>query len=1229
MSEQTPVPRGSDMDLRIFQANVRHAGPCHDAALSIAFETNCDIVALQEPWIDTNQLCKRITKTHPQYQVFCPLTEWTIRPRVLTYIRRNRSLWPSQTVINECRDLMGVDVCLPGVQNLLIFNVYNAPPGCEDSGLGLQKLLSHTQNLTSKSCATVGDFNIRHHHWDHTTDASPGNGDELLRWASSRHLTLLNPPETPTHNRGGTLDLCFSNHPQAVCQVHHELHSGSDHETLILSLPLTHALTPPRGKLRFQSVNSEKLLHLISAFTEPVSNEPNIEARDLVQVIQTALEGSCPRARGNSKGAPWWNEQCKQTHQAWVRRRRHGPSDLESFAFRNAVRQAKRHYWRSRIESASSTQDVFQFVRWHSHQGKFQSPPLVGNHGLAISSSDKAKLLHETLLSRHLDTEDIPCGTPAEAERLIAWGCFTEDEVYNATCRTQSTTPGLDELPACILKLVWPVLKRRIVRLFQRCYDTGTHPDLFKSAEVVVLPKSGKRDRSSPKSYRPISLLPCLGKGLERLLARRIGHFALRLGILAPDQCGAVAKRSAVDLTTALSCDIQTAWDEKRCAGLLTMDVQGAFDGVLKGRLLHRLRQQGWPKSLISWTESFFNQRTAQIRLDDQSSGPFDILCGLPQGSPVSPILFLLYVEPVLRLSRCRFSYADDIAIMATGTSLEMVHDKLQEQLDLSLHWGRENGLLFDMKKTELQYFHKKRKYTEPPLHAGEAAIDPNDVTRWLGVFFDRKMTFTEHIRRAVVRSRVVTDHIKRLNGTSYGADTHMLRQATQSCAFSTLFYAAETWHTPKTTKANIGKCQTAMNHAARAVLPVYRTTPIPILLRETSWAPVEAWLERIHDRLAVRIATVDAKHPLRRRWNTSRFRWIRRNIPVHRAIDCSPPPWESSTRDSDRNEIHAVGRQRGKHEFMAWFSQLTDRDFVVFSDGSRNSEGEVGAGYAVLRGQRQVLERASIALGHTAEVFDAELIGAISGLRAALNNPFAKFARDVFIVLDNEEAAIRLHSRTPTEACSNAINDFQQLCDEWPGVARMRMGPTFPAQYGEVKIRWCPAHLGIEGNELADRLAKEACTLPSDTHDMTITRARRSVKERYEKALHDYWGQKAPTTYQHLGLEIHSQPVKELKLPRRCLGRLLAARSGHGDFAEYHDRYSHTDANRLCTCGKPKSPVHFFFCKLGQRREKLAIPNRHGISSGINWLLGTPPGAHAFARWSIATSFFWAGPAL
>lgn len=165
-----------------------------------------------------------------------------------------------------------------------------------------------------------------------------------------------------------------------------------------------------------------------------------------------------------------------------------------------------------------------------------------------------------------------------------------------------------------------------------------------------MLQKPNKSDLSSPRSYRPSALLFVLGKGLERLLARGIAWIAVQEKVLTSQQFGALPGRSAIDLTTCLTHDIEGALNEGRTASMLTLDVKGAFDAALPGRFIRRMREQGWPKCLIKWVGSFTTNRTVQIRLDGEIGPPQNVNCGLPQGSPISSILFMLYMSPIFRM---------------------------------------------------------------------------------------------------------------------------------------------------------------------------------------------------------------------------------------------------------------------------------------------------------------------------------------------------------------------------------------------------------------------------------------------------------------------------------------------------------------------------------------------------------------------------------------------------
>ena len=187
-----------------------------------------------------------------------------------------------------------------------------------------------------------------------------------------------------------------------------------------------------------------------------------------------------------------------------------------------------------------------------------------------------------------------------------------------------------------------------------------------------MIPKTGKTDQTSPRSWRPIALLSCIGKGLERTVARRIAWTAMTHKILSPQHGGALPKRSAADLTAAFTHDTEAAWIHRKHVTMVTLDVQGAFDALLKNRLLHRMAQQGWPQRTILFVDSFLTDRRVQVRLGQVTTPSYPVACGTPQGSPLSPILYTLYLAELLSMdTERRFGYADDICLYRASHSMD------------------------------------------------------------------------------------------------------------------------------------------------------------------------------------------------------------------------------------------------------------------------------------------------------------------------------------------------------------------------------------------------------------------------------------------------------------------------------------------------------------------------------------------------------------------------------
>lgn len=664
-------------------------------------------------------------------------------------------------------------------------------------------------------------------------------------------------------------------------------------------------------------------------------------------------------------------------------------------------------FWRSKVDNAKDKKSVYKIVKWHKAAPSYSSPPLRGPDGEACNGKDKAALLKSTLLDRQLDAEDFPPDVPTIPNRIVNCPNITDYEIFKAVCVAKSSSPGGDKVPAKILRACWPVIKDRVCHLFRKCVQIGIHPKIFKQAKIIMIPKNGQRDRTLPKSYRPIALLSCLGKGLKRLFAQRMAFLAVKNKILGRYQCSAVPKRCAIDLTTALTTDIQTAWDNNQAAAIATLDVRGAFDGVLQNRLNFRLRTQGWPENFVRWVDSFMSNRSATIIIDNYISEEFNLKCRLPQGSPASPILFLLYMKPLFKsASGINLGYADDMCLLVRGRTIPDCGQILQRRLDKVLSHANDLGIPFDIEKTELQYFHRKRDITkEVPLKFGQKIICSNDSTRWLGINFDRKVTFRTHINHTSTKALSALSHIRQLSSTIQDLSPLLARQAVQATALTALFYGTETWITFKNHRFMVGRIQKILNQATKAILPVYKTTPVSVLLRETGWAPAEAWPNRIQDRFSVRVAASDDWHPLRKRWDTSHITWLRKRIQVSLSSFPINAPWDLKSLDSFKLKILAVSKAAGARNFLKWREKTLVLDLFVFSDDSMSANRFTGGGYVIYRGNN-LLSTGSVPLGSSAEVHDAEIAAAVIGTQAAISTAEAALSENIYLCLDNEAAA-------------------------------------------------------------------------------------------------------------------------------------------------------------------------------------------------------------------------------
>ncbi len=208
------------------------------------------------------------------------------------------------------------------------------------------------------------------------------------------------------------------------------------------------------------------------------------------------------------------------------------------------------------------------------------------------------------------------------------------EEVVGQALMTQAATkaPGPDKINFQILQMIWGWDKARITSMVYHTIRLGYYPTQWKSVRGILLEKGGKRDFGLVRSYWVISLLNCIGKVVEKVVAKELSQYCEDYSKLYPGQMGGRKERSAIDAVATLVHTVQEKWQEKKVAAALFMDVKGAFDHVSKDQLLTQMIELGIDGDLVTWTGSFLTGRKVQLVIDRHNNKERDIETGIPQG---------------------------------------------------------------------------------------------------------------------------------------------------------------------------------------------------------------------------------------------------------------------------------------------------------------------------------------------------------------------------------------------------------------------------------------------------------------------------------------------------------------------------------------------------------------------------------------------------------------------
>ena len=392
---------------------------------------------------------------------------------------------------------------------------------------------------------------------------------------------------------------------------------------------------------------------------------------------------------------------------------------------------------------------------------------------------------------------------------------ITIEEVHSTMLDLNpSKANGPNSIPTKIMRLLGFNLASCLTKIFNISIQTGQHPKILRTAKAIPIHKKGSL--LSVKNYRPISLLSNINKLLEKLVHARLYKFFEKNNILYNLQFGFRRKHSTNHALIEITERIRKCLDNGEYACGVFVDLQKAFDTVNHNILLNKLEHYGVRGVALNWFRSYLHDRKQFVSILGFDSDVKTIQHGVPQGSVLGPLLFLVYINDLCTAMRyCKiFHFADDTNLLNTNNSLLQIQKQVNRDLKILYDWMLANMISLNKDKTEMILFHKKG--TPRPnmkIKLNGTIIHPSKQIKYVGIYIDEYLTFDYHCK--LLRGRLGRA-VGMLYKTRSMLDTSQLKTLYFAIFNSHLTYGCQIW--AQTRNIHTEKIFTIQNKAMRAM---------------------------------------------------------------------------------------------------------------------------------------------------------------------------------------------------------------------------------------------------------------------------------------------------------------------------------------------------------------------------------------------------------------------------
>ena len=353
-------------------------------------------------------------------------------------------------------------------------------------------------------------------------------------------------------------------------------------------------------------------------------------------------------------------------------------------------------------------------------------------------------------LANQISTSDIDPLTylDTDSDQTIFLNPTDEEEVSSIIRTLKNSSPGWDSISSVVIKASFPSFLTPLTHLLNLSLNQGIVPKELKIAKVTPIFKSG--DQTLFSNYRPISILPSFSKVLEKLVQSRLTSFLEASNLLHPYQFGFREKRNTTTALISITDKILQAFNNKKSLIGLFIDFRKAFDCVNHQILLKKLHKYGIRGIAANWIQSYLSDRRQYTTFHQTDSDQRQLTYGVPQGSILGPLLFLLYVNDLPKASNIlsTYLYADDANCFIQTEDIQTGLMTLQSEITNITNWTTANKLTINTEKTHFVIFSLKlnQPNTQPLLLMQNHPLEQKPTTKFLGITLDSKLTFKNHI---------------------------------------------------------------------------------------------------------------------------------------------------------------------------------------------------------------------------------------------------------------------------------------------------------------------------------------------------------------------------------------------------------------------------------------------------------------------------------------------------